>query len=282
MTNKSLPYWLIAPAALFTVALFLYPLSLVALEAFTAKSGGYSLENFQTMVGHWKFGTALKNTLMLTALVVPLQMVVALSLAQLLTRVKSGRDTLLYVWTIPLGISDLAAGIIWLGIFEQTGFLNSALIGLGVVDAPVSILGFNDTFATLVAIVLAEIWRSTAIVLVILVSGIGLIPKEYAEAAEVFGAGAWAKFTKVTLPLLRPSLQTALILRSILALEVFAVVAALSGTKFPVLMGETYNWQFALQDGPVAAAFALVILTLSVGVTLVYLRWLRVPRGAGL
>ena len=62
MTNKSLPYWLIAPAALFTVALFLYPLSLVTLEAFTAKSGGYSLENFQTMVGHWKFGTALKNT----------------------------------------------------------------------------------------------------------------------------------------------------------------------------------------------------------------------------
>jgi multiple sugar transport system permease protein len=115
-----------------------------------------------------------------------------------------------------------------------------------------------------------------------LVSGIGLIPKEYAEAAEVFGAGAWAKFTKVTLPLLRPSLQTALILRSILALEVFAVVAALSGTKFPVLMGETYNWQFALQDGPVAAAFALVILALSVGVTLVYLRWLRVPRGSGL
>ena len=209
-------------------------------------------------------------------------MVVALSLAQLLTRVKSGRDTLLYVWTIPLGISDLAAGIIWLGIFEQTGFLNSALIGMGVVDAPISILGFNDTFATLVAIVLAEIWRSTAIVLVILVSGIGLIPKEYAEAAEVFGAGAWAKFTKVTLPLLRPSLQTALILRSILALEVFAVVAALSGTKFPVLMGETYNWQFALQDGPVAAAFALVILALSVGVTLVYLRWLRVPRGSGL
>ena len=271
MTNKSLPYWLVAPAALFTVALFLYPLSLVTLEAFTAKSGDYSLENFQTMVGHWKFGTALTNTFMLTALVVPLQMVVALSLAQLLTRVKSGRDNLLYVWTIPLGISDLAAGIIWLGIFEQTGFLNSALIGLGVVDTPVSILGFNDTFATLVAIVL-----------VILVSGIGLIPKEYGEAAEVFGAGAWAKFTKVTLPLLRPSLQTALILRSILALEVFAVVAALSGTKFPVLMGETYNWQFALQDGPVAAAFALVILALSVGVTLVYLRWLRVPRGAGL
>jgi len=83
----------------------------------------------------------------------------------------------------------------------------------------------------------------------------------------------------VTLPLLRRSLQTALILRTILAFEVFAVVAALSGTKFPVLMSETYNWQFNLQDGPVAAAMAMVILGISIVSTLIYLRVLRTPKG---
>jgi multiple sugar transport system permease protein len=83
----------------------------------------------------------------------------------------------------------------------------------------------------------------------------------------------------VTLPLLKPSLQTALILRTILAFEVFAVVAALSGTKFPVLMSETYNWQFNLQDGPVAAAMAMVILGISIVSTLIYLRVLRTPKG---
>ena len=77
--------------------------------------------------------------------------------------------------------------------------------------------------------------------MVILVAGMGLIPKEYCEAAEVFGAGPWQRFVKVTLPLLRPSLQTALILRIILAFEVFAVVVALGGTNMPVLMGETYQ-----------------------------------------
>ena len=99
-----------------------------------------------------------------------------------------------------------------------------------------------------VAIMLAEIWRATAIMLVILVAGIGLIPKEYYEAAEVFGASPWKRFLRITLPLLRPSLSTALVLRVILAFEVFAVVQALGGTLFPVLMGETFNYQFELLE----------------------------------
>jgi multiple sugar transport system permease protein len=186
---------------------------------------------------------------------------------------------MLYIWTIPLGISDLAAGIIWLAIFEQTGFLNSLMMGIGVVSEPVGFLGYANLGTTLLAVVMAEVWRATAIVLVILVSGMGLIPKEYNEAAEVFGAGAWQKFWRVTLPLLKPSLQTALILRTILAFEVFAVVAVLSGTQFPVLMGETYEWQFTLQDSAVAAAYAMVILGISIVSTLFFLRVLRTPEG---
>jgi multiple sugar transport system permease protein len=116
--------------------------------------------------------------------------------------------------------------------------------------------------------------------MVILVAGMGLIPKEYGEAAEVFGATRWQRFTRVTLPLLRPSLQTALILRVILAFEVFAVVIALGGTQMPVLMSETYNWQFNLQDRGTAAAYAMVILAVSVAFTILILRALHVPKGA--
>jgi multiple sugar transport system permease protein len=115
---------------------------------------------------------------------------------------------------------------------------------------------------------------------VILVAGMGLIPKEYGEAAEVFGASKWQRFVRVTLPMLKPSLQTALILRVILAFEVFAVVAALGGTQFPVLMSETYNWQFAMQERGIAAAFAMVILGVSVAFTILILRLLHVPKGA--
>jgi multiple sugar transport system permease protein len=276
---RLLPYLLLLPATAFLCLFFLYPFSLVALDSIT-RDGEFSLGNFAKMAGHWKFSTAFWNTMALAAVVVPLQLVMALSMASIVTRLQRGRSAVLYIFAIPLGISDLAAGLIWLAILEQSGFLNSLLYGLGVISQPVLFLSYQTPWIIFAGIVLAEIWRATAIMMVILVAGMGLIAKEYGEAADVFGASRWQKFSRVTLPMLRPSLQTALILRVILAFEVFAVVVALGGTQMPVLMSETFNWQFNLQDRGVAAAFAMVILGISVAFTIVILRALHVPKGA--
>ena len=279
MNARLLPYMLILPVTLFLCLFFLYPFVLVAKQAFTT-GAGFTLDNFREVVSYWKFPISLKNTLLLAAAVVPIQLALSLLMATMVTRMEKGRDLVLYVWTIPLGISDLAAGLIWLAIFEQSGFLNSMMHGMGIVDNPANLLTFQNPGLVFVAIALAEIWRATAIMLVILVAGIGLIPKEYYEAAEVFGASPWKRFVRITLPMLRPSLQTALVLRVIMAFEVFAVVAALGGTLFPVLMGETYAYQFDLLNSGAAAAMALVILAISIAATLVILRALRVPKGA--
>ena len=277
---KKLPYLLIAPSAAFLVIFFLYPFASVITQAFEHSStDGYSLTNFQEVFSHWKFSISLENTLLLTAAVVPIQLALALLMATMVNSMRKGRDLILYIWTIPLGISDLAAGIIWLVIFEQTGFLNSLMLNLGLIERPVALLTYQNPMMIFVAIALAEIWRATAIMLVILVAGIGLIPREYYEAASVFRASKWQQFIRITLPLLKPSLQTALILRVILAFEVFAVVAALGGTLFPVLMGETYIYQFDLLNSGAAAAIALVILGLSIAFTLIVLRILKVPKG---
>lgn len=281
MNARILPYVLILPVTLFLCLFFLYPFVLVAQLAFT-KGAGFTLDNFREVVSYWKFPISMKNTLLLAAAVVPIQLALALLMATMVSRMQKGRDLILYVWTIPLGISDLAAGIIWLAIFEQSGFLNSMMTGLGVVDKPVNLLSYQNPGVVFLAIALAEIWRATAIMLVILVAGIGLIPKEYYEAADVFGASKWKQFLRITLPLLRPSLQTALVLRVILAFEIFAVVAALGGTLFPVLMGETYAYQFDLLNSGAAAAMALIILAISIGFTLIILRVLRVPKGASI
>jgi len=282
MNSRSLPYLLLLPSTIFLCAFFLYPFFLVALQAFVDSNGQFPQEFFQEMVGHWKFYPALTNTLLLALAVVPVQIVLALYMATLVNGMGRGRDVVLYIWTIPLGISDLAAGIIWLAIFDQTGFLNSLLYTVGVVEQPVSFLGYQSKGTIFLAIVLAEIWRATAIVLVILVAGMGLIPKEYNEAAEVFGAGRWQRFRRITLPLLKPSLQTALILRVILAFEVFAVVIALGGTNVQVLMGQVYTWQFELRDAHVAAAIALVILIISLASTLIIMWALRTPKAVRL
>ncbi|ASJ74141.1 carbohydrate ABC transporter permease [Granulosicoccus antarcticus] len=280
MYSKSLPYMLLLPATLFLCIFFIYPFTLVAWQAFTTDTGEFTSSFFQEMASHWKFNTALINTLLLALAVVPFQMALAIYMATLVNGMKRGRDAVLYIWTIPLGISDLAAGLIWLAIFEQSGFLNSFLHTLGVVEQPVGFLGYENKGIIFLAIVLAEIWRATSIVLVILVAGMGLIPKEYAEAAEVFGASRWQRFTRVTLPMLKPSLQTAMILRVILAFEVFAVVVALGGTNLPVLMSEVFTWQYELRDAHVAAAYALVILAISIAFTLLIMWALRVPKGA--
>ncbi|SDG58349.1 multiple sugar transport system permease protein [Pelagibacterium luteolum] len=281
MQSRFLPYMLLAPATLFLAVFFVYPFVQIGILAFSS-GDGFTMGHIQTMASHWKFGTALWNTVLLTAIIVPIQLALALSMASIVTKLKTGRSTILFVFAIPLGLSDLAAGIIWLAIFEQSGFLNSMLAGLGVIEQPILFLGYQNMWVIFAAVVLAEIWRATAIMMVILVSGMGLIPKEYYEAAEVFGASPWKRFTKVTLPLLRPSLQTALILRTIAAFEVFAVVVALGGTTLPVLMGETYQWQFTMRDRNVAAAYAMVILGISIAATLVFLRLLRVPKEARL
>jgi multiple sugar transport system permease protein len=272
---RVLPYLLLLPATLFLCAFFLVPFVGVAYESITGSEGDLTFGNFRTMADDWRFWPAFSNTLTLALVIVPIQVVLALAMASLVTSLNAGRDIVLYILTIPLGISDLAAGLIWLALLEQNGFLTSALYGLGIISGPVNLLSYTNLPALFAAVVVAEVWRATAIVLVIVVAGMALIPKEYYEAAEVFGAGAWKRFVRITLPLLRSSLQTALILRTILAFEIFGVVAALAGTNLANLMGETYKWQFEFQDRKVASAYAMVILAISIAFTLAFLWLLR-------
>lgn len=274
--NTVLPYLLIAPSVLFLAAFFLYPLVQTVALSLTG-ADGFTFANYARMAGDLNFKDALGNTFLLVAVVVPLQLIAALGMAQMLTKLRKGRDLVLWIWTIPLGVSDLAAGLVWLALLTDRGYLNSVLFAAGLIDAPTGWLSYETPVTLFFAIVFAELWRATAIVLVILVAGLGLVPKEYDEAAQIFGATPWQRFTKITLPLLKPSIQTALILRTVLAFEVFAVVFALGGTNFPVLVGEAYIWQFQNQNYAVASAYAVLVMAISLGATVLYLRVLRTP-----
>jgi len=275
MTSRRLmPYLLIAPATVFLVLLFVVPLVQTIALAFT-DNGAVSLTNFRKMAGDLNFGLSIGNTFLLVLAVIPLQLCLALMMAMMVQKLEKGRDLVLWILIIPLGISDLAAGLVWLTILQDRGYFNTVLNMLGLVDGPVNWLSYEAPVSLFVGIVLAEVWRATAIVLVILIAGLQLIPKEYSEAAEVFGASAWTRFRKITLPLLKPSIQSALILRTVLAFEVFAVVYALSGRNFPVLVGEAYAWQHVNQNNGVAAAYAILVMGISLAATVVYIKALR-------
>jgi multiple sugar transport system permease protein len=275
--SHALPYLLIAPSVLFLTGLFLVPLGQTAVLAFQ-QSGAWSFGNFQRMADDLNFPDAVRNTFAVVLLAVPLQIALALAMTMMLRQVKRGRDILVWVWSIPLGISDLAAGLVWLAILADQGWFNSLLFKLGLIGQPQAWLTYETPLALLAAIVFAEIWRATAIVFVILLSGVQLLPKEYEEAAEVFGATPWQRFLRITLPLLKPSIQTALILRTVLAFEMFAMALALGGRNFPVLVSEAFNAQYFSQDYGVAAAYAVIVMAISVAATIVYLVALRVPQ----
>jgi multiple sugar transport system permease protein len=235
------------------------------------------LANYRAMATDLDFLPSLRNTFALVLTVVPIQIGLALGLAAMLQKLRAGRDLVLWIWTIPLAISDLAAGLAWFAILQDRGYLNSVLYAVGAITEPRAWLSYETPATLFLAIACAEIWRATAIVLVILVAGLQLIPREYGEAAEVFGASPWFCFRRVTLPLLRPSLQTALILRTVLAFEVFASVYVLGGRNFPVVIGEAFTWQNENQNYGVATSYAVVVMVVSLGATLVYLRALRTP-----
>jgi multiple sugar transport system permease protein len=270
------PWLLLAPSLVFMVLLFGWPLVQGILTAF--RSGGmFSLDNWERMWNDAYFGRALRNTLLLTVIVVPVQVVLAIGMALLLQSRPKFAGTHFYLWTIPLAMSELAAGLVWLSIFSNRGYLNSFLSWLGISDG-IGWLNYDNAAGMLFAVVVAELWRATSLVFVILVAGLQMMPRDYDEAAQVFGATGWQRLWHVTLPMIRPSLQVALILRTILAIQVFAVAQALTGRNFPLLVGETYQWYVNLQNAAVASALALVVLAISLVASIVYLRTLRRER----
>ena len=270
------PYVLLAPTVLFLAVFFVWPMFQALVLAFQDASGAWSLAPIQRMTGDLNFSDSMRITLVFAAVVIPLQTVLALGMALLLMSGLRGAGVFLYLWAIPLGISDLASGVVWLSVFTDRGYINSILAGLGVSDTGFAFLSYENPISLFVCAAVAELWRATSIVMVILLSGLQVIPRDYGEAAEVFGATSWQRFRHVTLPLLRPSLQVALILRTILAFQVFAVVIALAGRQLPVLAEEAYHFYYDIRSPNVAAAYALLIMLLSLVFTAVYLRLLRV------
>lgn len=258
--------WLILPSILFMAALFAWPLVSGVLQAFAKP------DSFKRMVDDPYFWEATRNTALLIVVLIPLQFALAITMALLLREKPRLAGLHFYLWVVPLAISDLAAGLVWLSIFTDRGYLNSVL---SVFDLDRAWLSVENPGTMFLAVLIAELWRATSLVFVIVVAGLQNVPRDYDEAAAVLGATYWQRVRHVILPQLRPSLQVALILRTILALEAFAVAQALTGRSFPLLVGETYQWYYTLQNPNVATAIALVVLMLSIIASIGYLRVMR-------
>jgi multiple sugar transport system permease protein len=270
-----LPYSLLLPTLLILVLLIIIPIMQAFLLAFQASDGAMTLAHFQKMVSDTNFQDALKFTLLLLICIVPVQVVLALMMALLIHTRFRGHTIFLYIFAIPLAISDLAGGIVWTAIFTERGYLNSILNALGIIDKPFLFLSYQNIGAMFGAVVVAESWRATAIVMTILLAGLQVIPRDYFEAADVFGATALKRTLFVVLPLLRPSLQNALIIRTIFAFQTFSAVLALAGLIIPTLAGESYRWYMTIRNPNVSSAYSVIIMAFTLIATFLYFRLLK-------
>jgi multiple sugar transport system permease protein len=266
------PYVLLVPSVAYLAVFFIAPLLQGLRLAFTSEtSGQWGTSTWHALVTDPGFWSSVWNTLIMLALILPVQFILAMAMALLVTARLRGSGFWLYIFMLPLGVSELTSGIVWYSVFTQQGWLNSILSSLGLIHTPVIWLSYQNQLLIIATIVIAEAWRSTSIIVIILVGGLQSIPRDYLEAADVFSATPWQRFWHVTLPLLRPTLRTALILRTVLALEVFATVIALAGSSLNVLATKANNAYTQFQEPHLAAAYGTVIMLLSLVCTAIFL-----------
>ncbi|WP_448523880.1 carbohydrate ABC transporter permease [Pseudothermotoga sp.] len=271
--ESSVPFLLILPTLVYLMVFIGYPIVGTFQLSFTSDEGW--LGNFKYIFSSKDFQNAFLNTLILGAVVIPIQFVLAILFALLVNKKWRGYRTLLYIIAAPLALSDVTAALISYSIFAPNGYLNKILLSLNWIERPLYFFGYMFKSREFLVIVLTEVWRATPLVFVILLAGLQSINTEYLEAADVFGFSPWKKFFKITLPLLKPSIVSALLIRTLFAFQIFGVVWLLAGRDIPVLAGETFYWYVLRNNRHVASTYALVIAVLTFIVGWFYIGTIR-------
>jgi ABC-type sugar transport system permease subunit len=247
--------WLLVAPLLAAVLVFLvYPMAYAVMLALTDPlSGAFpSLVNFTQLAGDPLFWQATRNNLLLPVASVAVELIAGLALALFLTLRFPGHAALRTLVVLPFAVPEIVVLTIMRYIFAQRGYANAALGALGL--APRDWLLPGNPLAW-VTVVLVDAWHVTPVVFLILLAGLTTIPGELREAAQLDGAGAWARLRLITLPLLRPAVLAAVLLRGVDALRIFATPLVLTGPEgVPVL--STYAYQQWADYGNEALAAA--------------------------
>jgi trehalose transport system permease protein len=259
LKGHALEALMLLPLCLYLLAFAALPVISCIVMSFTDAASQLfpSWENYRLLYRDSQFLLAVRNTLWLTGLGVSIQLCVGLGVAMILHNLALGRSIVRTVVLIPLGVPTIVAGVIFTYVFGSAGYLNELLSRLGIITTPIDWTQGN--WLSLGVLLVADLWKVTPLITLILLAGLETIPEEALEAAEVDGASGWRQFWYITLPLLRPSLTMALILRAIDAFRIFELPLTLTGKSTPVLGTLAYS-EFYEYDNPFTSAAAATLL----------------------
>ena len=258
--ERRLGWLLCAPAVIVMIAVAAFPifyaiwLSLQRYDLrFPSQAKFIGLTNYGAVLSSYYWWHALVVTLIITVISVSIEFVLGMLLAILMFRTLFFRGTVRTIILIPYGIVTVAAAYGWQYAWTpNTGYL-SALFNN---SAPLT-----KTGTAVAIIILAEVWKTTAFMALLLMAGLSLVPEDVLQAARVDGASAWQRFYRVTLPLMKPAILVALLFRTLDAFRIFDNIYILTqgsnGTYSVSILG--YDNLFRALNLGIGSAISILI-----------------------
>jgi len=278
---------LVAPSLLIMLGVTFWPvISTFLLSFFNVPTG---LNQVRTFVGFGNYLQMLKDplfwatiwrTMYFTAVSVGLELSLGLGIAQLIHSRPWGWQFLRFSLIVPWAVPTIVNGAMWRWIYSADfGALNGLLLQLGLIKHYIPWLTLPNMAMNLV--IVADIWHTMPFVALVLQAALAGLPEDLEEAAAVDGANAWQRFWRIRLPLLRPAILVALIVRTVDAFRVFDIVYILTsgGPAYKTLTITylTYLNSFAFGKQGIGAALSFLISAFTILMALIYIRFLYRP-----
>jgi multiple sugar transport system permease protein len=221
--ERNLGLKLVAPAVVMMLLVTAYPIAyaiFLSLQKkdlrFPGEGGFVGLSNYVTVLSSHLWWQAVGNTVFITVVSVAIELVLGMGIALIMHRAIFGRGLVRTSVLIPYGIVTVVAAFTWFYAFDPgSGFVNHLPF---IADDKA---WFGGRFSSFAVIIMAEVWKTTPFMALLLLAGLATIDDGLYEAARVDGASAWQRFWHITLPLLKPALLVALLFRTLDAFRVF-------------------------------------------------------------
>ncbi|CAM3904250.1 sugar ABC transporter permease [Nocardiopsis tropica] len=219
--EKRLGLMLIAPAAIVMLAVTAYPIVYafwLSLQKSSLAAPGQDefvgFSNYGTVLQDGYWWQALGMTSLITVISVAIEFVLGLAIALVMHRTIVGKGVVRTVVLIPYGIVTVVAAFSWFYAWTPgTGYLANLL--------PTGSAPLTEQWPSVAIIILAEVWKTTPFMALLLLSGLALVPDDLLKAAALDGAGPWTRLTKIIIPLMKPAILVALLFRTLDAFRIF-------------------------------------------------------------
>ena len=279
--ERRLAAWMMAPSLTVMALVAAYPILYafwLSLNEYSVRIAGLKrfagLRNYIEALTSAEFWSAVGVTFLFTALSVTLELLLGLGMALAMHEAFRGRALLRTTVLVPWAILTVVTAMTWRSIFDPSlGFMNQMLGTLGLPGSDTVWLG-EEGYA-LGVMVFADVWKTAPFMGLLLLAGLQVIPGDVYEAARVDGATAWQRFTRITLPLLKPAMLVALLFRTLDALRIFDLPFVLTQGANGTTTMSLIAYQELTQNRLIGLGSALSVLTFVtvMAVSFMYIRF---------